>query len=250
MVNKQLVEYVKTHHGKGHPFKQLHDHLVHHGHSSHEVNEAINAVKHESHHAPRHPLHPAHYEKRKPRLRQLRGFALIVSIAIILFILALVFTWPGKGAIDCGTDFSCFIEASAGCNPAKVRFTTSADIFGMITSATVQMEIRGTEAGKCAYYDKQLSASVHFSDTLVEQMFESGQTMEEINQNEQTATESLEQIGNVEKTCRFDTSDLKAMLQRWDEGTASGGVSCAVTDGELTDCTFSGDFANADCEII
>ncbi len=247
MVNKQLVEYVKTHHGRGHPFKQLHDHLVQHGHSSHEVNEAINTVKHGTHH-PVH--HPVHHEKIKPRLRQLRGFVLIVSIALILFVLALVFTFPGKGAIDCGTDFSCFIEASAGCNPAKVRFTTSADIFGMITSATMRIELRGMESGKCEYYDKQLSASVHFSDALVEQMFESGQTMEEINQNEQTATESIEQIGSVEKTCRFDTSDLKAMLQRWDEGTASGGVSCAITDGELTDCTFSGDFGNAECEIL
>lgn len=244
MVNKQLVEYIKTHHGKGHSYKDLHDHLVKHGYSSNEVNEAISNVTHSPHH------HPARHKKeKKTGKRKAKGIAAVLFAAAVLFVILLVFAGPSK--VDCGMDMDCFIEAAADCTPAKVRFTASADIFGMVTSATSAIEIQGEEEGKCIYYDVQESAEVDFSAETVESMMSSGLTMEEIAEQENRATESVRQINGIGKKCRFAPEELAEMLERWQEGTFSGGVSCSMDDaGEPEECTFSGDFADAECEIV
>ena len=135
--------------------------------------------------------------------------------------------------IDCGSNtqsqetvgdqpnFNCFINASENCEPSKLLNTVSVEIFGMLSTSTTYVELRGVEAGKCIYYQRTESNSVEFTDMMVQQMLDSGATQEEIDQQEQTANDSAQQTVGLEKTCKFNTEDLTAMLNRWEEGSFS-----------------------------
>ncbi|GAG35573.1 unnamed protein product, partial [marine sediment metagenome] len=68
--------------------------------------------------------------------------------------------------IDCGSNvlsletvgnmpnFDCFIEASENCYPATLLNTLTIEFFGMVTSSTTFMELKGIELGKCIYYQR------------------------------------------------------------------------------------------------
>jgi hypothetical protein len=135
--------------------------------------------------------------------------------------------------IDCGSNtqsqetignqpnFDCFVDASENCEPSKLLNTVSVEIFGMLGTSTAYMELKGLEAGKCVYYQRTESNSVEFTDEMVQQMLDGGATQEEINQQEQIANDSAQQTIGLEKTCKFSTGDLTAMLNRWKEGNLS-----------------------------
>ncbi|MBW2990998.1 hypothetical protein KY348_04815 [Candidatus Woesearchaeota archaeon] len=123
--------------------------------------------------------------------------------------------------IDCRKDFDCFIEASENCELAEVTHIASIDFLGVTTTSTTLMEIQGMDEDKCVYYQKTKSISVEFSEELKQQMRDGGATEEEINQAEQDANENAQQAVGERKTCKFDTSDLTALLEEWDAGNFS-----------------------------
>lgn len=149
-------------------------------------------------------------------------------------------------------NFDCFIEASEICEIAKLEYTTGAEVFGMVSTSTTSMEIKGMDSGKCIYYQKTNSASVEFSDAFVQQMLDSGLSQEEVNQQEQIANEAVQETVGLERTCKFDTYDLTFMLNNWKEGTfSSGTTSCTLNPDGTSDCTTEGgDFGVAECEEI
>lgn len=134
--------------------------------------------------------------------------------------------------IDCGNslltietvgnvpEFDCFIEASETCNPAKLLHTLTMEIFVLSTSTTY-MELQGIESDKCVYYQRLESNSVEFTDAMVQQMLDSGLTQEEIDQQEQTANDSAQELIGSERTCKFEQEDLTGMLNRWSQGSIS-----------------------------
>jgi len=135
--------------------------------------------------------------------------------------------------IDCGnntqsqetmgdqSNYDCFIDASKNCEPSKLLNTVSINIFGMLGTSITYMELKGIESGKCVYYQRIESNSVEFTEELVQQMLDNGTTQEEIDQREQTANDSAQQTVGLEKTCKFNTTDLTDMLNRWEEGNFS-----------------------------
>lgn len=134
--------------------------------------------------------------------------------------------------LDCGSstqsqenqdmpNYDCFINASENCEPSKLLYTVSIDLFGMFDTVTTDMEIKGIESGKCIYYQRTESNSIKFTNEMVQQMLDGGATQEQIDQQEQTANDSAQQTVGMEKTCKFDTKDLTAMLKRWKQGIMS-----------------------------
>ena len=162
--------------------------------------------------------------------------------------------------IDCGSNiqsqetignqpnFDCFIDASENCGPSKLLNTITLELFGMVSTSTTHMELKGMESGKCVYYQRTEGGSIEFTDELVQQMLDSGSTQEEIDQQEQTANDSAQQTVGLEQTCKFNQGDLTAMLNRWKEGNFDiGGASCTLNPDGTSDCTYTGDFENAGC---
>ena len=120
-------------------------------------------------------------------------------------------------------NFDCFIDASENCELAKLLNTATVDVTGMITTATTYMELKGIESNKCIYYQRTESVSIEFTDVLVQQMLGSGYTQEQINQQEQTANNNVQQSVGLQQTCKFNQVDLTAMLNRWKVGNSSTG---------------------------
>lgn len=156
-----------------------------------------------------------------------------------------IFTQETRGNVP---NFDCFIEASQNCEPSKLLNTLSVDIFGMLSTSTTYMELKGMESNKCIYYQRTENNSVGFTDAMVQKMLNRGLTQEEIEQQEQVANSAAKQGVGLAQVCKFDKEDLVAMLGRWKEGDIRGGASCVLVEGEFV-CEYTGDFENAQCAM-
>ena len=122
---------------------------------------------------------------------------------------------------ECGNDFDCFIEAAESCEEATMTREMSVSQFGIITTATNSMEVRGMENGKCVYYQKTIKSEVTFSEEFREQLREGGATQAEIDAQLAQANQSAQTTVGYEVTCKFEPEELAAMLERWKEGEYS-----------------------------
>ncbi|MFN3302015.1 MAG: hypothetical protein ACK413_03255 [Patescibacteria group bacterium] len=140
--------------------------------------------------------------------------------------------------IDCGTSIDCFISASETCSPAKTVYTVTVDIFGVKLTTTLFLELKGEETGKCVFYLRTEKIDLAFPSNVPQEVV-----------NQQKAI--YKKLEGRDGTCKFNTSDLTAMLKRWKEGTfESGNVSCQLTpEGNVNVCkTEGGDFGAAECQ--
>ena|GEM_PF-1855020 len=122
---------------------------------------------------------------------------------------------------NCGTDFECFIAAAETCTEANLTRTASINLFGIITTATNVMEIRGMEGGKCVYYQKTIKNEVTFSEEFLEQAREGGATEGELKEQLAASNEMAQATVGFEVTCEFSTQELTAMLENWKAGVGS-----------------------------
>lgn len=131
------------------------------------------------------------------------------------------------GPKDCGTDFACFVSATQNCGQAKVLFTNSIDLFGIILKGTAFYEVKGLdESNKCVFYLQSKKADYEFP---------SGMSQEIIDQMKTTAKKTEGQYG----TCLFkNSSDLTNLLNKWNAGSFS--VSTDPTEGDFKDAKCSG----------
>jgi hypothetical protein len=152
------------------------------------------------------------------------------------------------GATSYNSSFECFINASENCNQAEFLLTNTLNLFGVITTATGRLELRGMENGKCLFYQKTNSISMIFSNETVQQMLTLGTNQSEINrlQEEMNTMAQQEMIG-FEQTCKFDTTELHSMLAKWKVGNYHGGASCQLLANQTANCTYAGDLENASC---
>jgi hypothetical protein len=140
------------------------------------------------------------------------------------------------GLIDCGTSIDCLISASKTCSPAKAISAATADIFGAKQTTNSFLEIKGEEAGKCIFYIRTEKIDLAFSSSIPQEIV-----------NQQKAI--YKKLEGRDGTCKFNPSDLTAMLTRWKEGNfQSGTVSCKLTPSGNVCKTESGDFGVAECK--
>jgi len=125
-----------------------------------------------------------------------------------------------QSTIECGEDFDCFIDASRTCSLANVVHTMGVNFFGIITSSTAQLQIRGTEFDKCIYYQETESITVEYSEEMITQLLETN-TLEEIREMEEEANELAQENVGATSLCIFDQTYLTDMLIRWKQGTYS-----------------------------
>jgi len=205
MANKRLVQYIRSQLSKGVSLEAIKLTLSAKGWRDYDINEAAKLAMAS--------------KKTKIKKTYLMVLVLIAGIVSVYFLL---FSGPASDSepqiTDCGTDFDCFIAASADCDESKALHEVSLEIFGMIATSVTYMELQGMESGRCVYYQRTESSSVEFSEELVQQMLDSGITQEEIEQQEEAANDSAQATVGTETTCRFMPSDLTDMLNRWKQG--------------------------------
>lgn len=146
--------------------------------------------------------------------------------------------------INCGTESSCFIEASKNCSPAFVEETMEMDLFGMIQKNKIKYTIYGLNSlNKCDYSSYLIDANVSFSDEIKQQAKITGITDEELKLQLEESNATLKSTIGMLTKCSFETSYLTKLLIKWDNGDFSSSDldpgNCNITGGELlsTDTT-------------
>jgi hypothetical protein len=202
------------------------------------------------------PLEPTQKSNKKIWLFILIPIIIIIAGGIFMFTNSI--SRDTNKIIDCGSsilststeenvnNFDCLIEASKKCKPSKLSNVITTQVFGVLSSTTTHLELKGIEAGKCIYYQKIENSSIEFTDELVQTMLDEGKTQEEIDQQKQAANEAVQKNVGTEQTCKFETNDLTTILSKWQNGVYSGGASCRLVSGK-TICEYFGDFENAEC---
>lgn len=135
--------------------------------------------------------------------------------------------------LNCGStqDYSCFINASKTCRPAKWALTQEMNLFGVLSYSTKYFEIKGySSEGKCIYYEKYLSGGIEYTDALVSSLMQQGYTPDQIDEMEESTREDFSYSIGQEKICRFNRADLTELLIRWKEGSFS------TSDYDNTEC--------------
>jgi hypothetical protein len=171
-----------------------------------------------------------------------------IWLLLLLFIFAISSASVAKKGeaktIDCGTDLDCFIEASKNCEPSKVVYTLTVDLFGASQTTTTYLEIKGLTGNKCILYVRRERVDVDYSDELIQKMLSRGSTREQLEQQKKEANEIYDATEGSDGTCQFKTSDLTAMLQRW-----KGGIF-ATSDWEGSECKgeYFGEYQHVEVE--
>tara|TARA_Y100000310_G_scaffold14191_1_gene14393 strand:+ start:163 stop:1035 length:873 start_codon:yes stop_codon:yes gene_type:complete len=152
--------------------------------------------------------------------------------------------------IDCGLNgWDCFIDAAGTCEDARMENFASINFFGINISSGSDYILNKSDLGKCNFYTETKSYDVEYEEELVQSLLDSGLTLEEINQQEQEERDRYQEVIGKYLTCEFEENDLVSVLERWEVGNVSGGVSCTGLDietGEWDECTLTGDYEVAE----
>jgi hypothetical protein len=119
--------------------------------------------------------------------------------------------------IDCGNDknYTCLINASQDCHPAKANITSYLDLFGIITNSAFYVELRGyAEDGRCVLYSDSVVLNQSMTEEFREYLAEN-YTLEEINEME---AELNSYSTSYEQVCGFENDSLTLVLEKWSEG--------------------------------
>jgi len=233
MVDQRLVNYIKSEISKGTSLEQIKQRLLSRGWSEYDINEALSLAM-QQRTFPTIPK-PTIYKQPTKKSSKLWIIVLVVAIIIIAGVFAFFMlterkapeTTPTKqltqkptkpsGPTDCGTNMDCFIQASRNCNPAKVTHIVTTDIFGVKQTTTSYLEIKGLEAGKCIFYLRTEKIDLTFPPGTPQNIIDEQK-------------EIYKKLEGKDGTCKFNTNDLTAMLNRWKLGIFSTG------DFEVAEC--------------
>ncbi|VVB82386.1 Uncharacterised protein [uncultured archaeon] len=143
--------------------------------------------------------------------------------------------------ISCGTDMTCFINASTNCNPSNLTYSFYSGNSTWNQSNSYYYKIRGIEDSKCALYQEAISLSGNFTSFEWTSLTTAGNTTDQINQMVETENNYLSDLIGTSGICKFSGysySDLTDYLNEVKLGnnTISGS---ALTTYSCTGSLFS-----------
>ena len=241
MVNQQLLDYIKQQLLQGISREQIKSSLMANGWQAQDIEEGFNAINTST--------SPEQLKIWKILIASLVGVVIIGSgIYLATHELAQqlskesVSPTPAQETpvlptvLDCKQDLKCLLQASADCKPAKVVNSVTIDISGVKQTTTSFFEIKGVEANKCNFYLRTEKIDLEFPANIPQEV---------VSQQK----EIYKKLEGRDGTCKFNTSDLTAMLTRWEKGTfESGTVFCKLTPSGNVCKTEDGDFGVAECQ--
>ncbi|MEM0473554.1 MAG: hypothetical protein QXF88_02435 [Candidatus Aenigmatarchaeota archaeon] len=252
MVDQRLVEYIKAELYRGLTPAQIKQTLVENGWPVYEINEAFNLINN-----PKPEEKTTSNSLKTEQVKEKSNTVIIILVVgvlivggvfgFVLFSDSIPFIKPNK-IIDCQNDMQCFIQASKNCKPSNVTHDSTIGFFGILITTKSYYEIKGLENNKCVFYIRNEKINVNFSDELVQQILDSGETQEKIDQELENYNSQYDAIEGRDGTCKFNSNDLAEMLTRWKDGKYSLGASCKLTP-EGAQCESNGDWSVAeDCQ--
>ena len=148
-------------------------------------------------------------------------------------------------AIDCGSNFDCFINASSRCRRSTLLFSNSIDLFGMNISATNRYDVLGEENNSCVLEVTTINETISFTQEAIASMKSRGMTDEQIEEQLKLANNQTSMVRGMKTTCRLNSGlELSEFLEKIRSMNATSGVRC-TPDG----CEMTGDWADANCTI-
>jgi hypothetical protein len=152
--------------------------------------------------------------------------SITIGLIIIMFILLFSsgnFAGKATGANnDCGTNFTCFMDAAKDCIPVKFTNNFSIDILGVNVTSSVDLEIyEMIIAEKCIIKQTITNMSLEYTEKAIQTLLENGATQESIDAKEYiNQNYAKEQIG-TEINCQYPLSVFNQILLIWNELNAS-----------------------------
>ncbi len=150
------------------------------------------------------------------------------------------------GPVNCGSNMTCFINASKNCTPSFVKETRLVDVFGMFEQKTnITMTLGGLNSSNLCIYESRIDDIVSLDYTsemkdMIKSMIEENKddlTEDEIKSAYDIPEDSLSQaedtIGMTTK-CTFTTTYLTELLVKWTKGSFGSkdleSGNCKITD--------------------
>lgn len=212
------MRWIKKNQSKGYSAEELKNILSSRNWSQGEIDEAVNKVnsKNKDRAISNYSL------KNKKIILYIVIPAIIVVGIILLFLRPEIFGGPAQSSAqsgtqsssislkDCGKSLNCLELASQSCTPSQVTVSSSTTVLGVTKSKTMHYEIQGLKGGECVFYLKVDKDSLTFSPSVSQSTVDSEKASFKNQQGESGA-------------CQFKTSDLTAMLTRWEIGDFSSG---------------------------
>lgn len=167
----------------------------------------------------------------------------IIILTLVLFMIDKNNYITGYAVAECAltTDYisDCFLAEAADCSEAKLETNVTHTLGIIDTTIHSLYEIRGIESDKCVFYIEYLDYYVNVDEIeFLEGLEEYGIILDETRVTQETEiieqeeTEKLRsEYKNKHYTCKFETSDLVALLNNWKQGTSS---TSDFDDGECT----------------
>ena len=125
---------------------------------------------------------------------------------------------------DCKSDFNCFVAAAENCEDAKVNYSISLNLFGIMSTSNASYGLNKETTGLCTFSLITNSIDVGISPDALKTASEKGVTPEQQQQIDkliQSAREHNAKFIGKPGSCTGDTSLVYAFLKRWEEGKFS-----------------------------
>ena len=150
--------------------------------------------------------------------------------------------------VDCGTDFTCFIEASRICRTASIDHTVTFEVQPHLHRTTTDSyAIDVAPTGGCVLTTVLSKVEADYDDVAVQSLFASGVTPDDLAKEQLRVVDQAARLVGVVVSCTFEgTRELTRLLERIQAGTAVGAVSCTV-DAKTGECVTIGDWVTASC---
>ena len=117
-----------------------------------------------------------------------------------------------------------FVSAANTCSIFTTICNQTVDLFGVgsVQETITNFSIKGLQNGTCAFYTFYKNASTYYTDYLIQELLNEGDTMDEIN-NQITSVNNQQKLYVVGKnsTCYYPIEDLSTMVEGWSVGNNS-----------------------------
>jgi len=141
------------------------------------------------------------------------------NIGLLLGLLLAILSINGAYAsqIDCGNDFSCFVNSSQNCTESHVEHSQKVNFLGVDISYTADLKIKQLKQGECKLNAKFKTYDMSLSSEMKQYLIAHSYTDRDIKRIERmTKSYAKRYVGNG-GVCQLSTADLNQRLINWQD---------------------------------
>ncbi|MCR4284435.1 MAG: hypothetical protein NUV97_00115 [archaeon] len=232
MVSDDLKLWINKQRTEGFSTDQIREALINNGYTPEDANRALSQTISFS---ISKPMPPQREESSPTSNKSKMWLWIIIATIVVAGIIVALFLMTGEkgsnaivviglntseltpelqrtgGVVDCGivTDElinDCYAFASKECKKARIFRAVPLDMFGtgMFVTQETNEEIKGMDGDRCVVYKTIINVTVSFSDELIQQLKDSGETDIDIEQAKKDFAEKNSYLGGKEGACKYN----------------------------------------------